>query len=203
MAGSENKKVVRNKERIIRAALELFRVHGIKKVAISDVAQKAGISSATIYNHFGSKENMVYATVRYFLTSKLTDFRKVMEGNLTFLEKLEQILMYKEEIFGQYQGELLQEIISDNSEIQQFIDSVYLVEATQILNEFYEEGKKQGYINPELSIKTIMLYSEIIRKGIAGRSILSEDPERNRNLMHDLMPLFIYGIVGNPGKQYL
>ena len=70
----------------------------------------------------------------------------------------------------------MQTIVADDPEIRQFVESLYQVEIKQYIVDFYEEGKRQGYINPELSTETIMLYSKIIRKGMAAESSLSEDP---------------------------
>ena len=194
------RRMEQNKERILRATLELFQVHGIKKTTTNDIARKAGVSPATVYNHFGSKEDLVRAAVKYFLTSAAADFRKIVEGDLPFMEKMEQVLLYKSDMFGQYQGELLQTIISEDPEIRQIVDSVSRVEITPYVIDFYEEGKRQGYINPELSTETIMRFSEIMRKGMAAASSLSEDPEHNRKWLQELMPVFLYGILGKPGK---
>jgi len=194
------RRLERNKERILQATLELFQVHGIKKTTINDIARKAGVSLATVYNHFGSKEDLVRTAVKYFLTRAAADFRKIVEGGLPFMEKMEQVLLYKSDMFGQYQGELLQTIISEDPEIRQLVDSVSRVEITQYVIDFYEEGKRQGYINPELSTETIMRFSEITRKGMAAESSLSEDPEHNRKLLQELIPLYLYGIMGKPGK---
>ena len=49
-----NRRKEQKKESIRRAALELFKVYGFKKVSINDIASKAGVSQVTIYNHFGS-----------------------------------------------------------------------------------------------------------------------------------------------------
>ena len=193
------RRIERNKERILRATLELFQVHGIKKTTTNDVARKAGVSPATVYNHFGSKEDLVRATVKYFLTGTAADFSEIFEGDLSFLEKMEQILLYKSEMLGQYQGELMQTLISEDPEIRQFVDSVYLVEIRQSIIDFYEEGKRQGYVNPELSTETIMRYYELVRKGMAAGSSLSEDPEHNRKWLQEMMPIFLYGILGKPG----
>ncbi|MFC1917873.1 TetR/AcrR family transcriptional regulator [Chloroflexota bacterium] len=195
-----DRRIERNKERILRATLELFQVHGIKKTTTHDIAQKAGISPATVYNHFGTKEDLVHAAVKYFLTVAAVDFRKIVEGDLPFLKKLEQVILYKSDMFGRYQGELLQTIISENPEIRQIVDSVSRVEITPYVIAFYEEGKRQGYINPDLSTETIMRFSEIIRKGMAAESSLSEDPEKNRELLQELIPPYLYGILGKPGK---
>ena len=188
----------RNKERILRATLELFQVHGIKKTTTNDIALKAGVSPATVYNHFDSKEGLVHATVKYFLNNIMEDFSKIFEGDLSFPEKMEQILLYKSNMLGQYQGEFMQTLISEDPEIRYFVDSVYLAEIRQVVINFYEEGKRQGYVNPELSTETIFRYSLIVRSGMAAESSLSEDPEHNRKMMQELTPLFLYGILGNP-----
>ena len=142
------------------------------------------------------------AAVKYFLTGAAADFRKIVEGDLPFMEKMEQVLLFKSDMFGQYQGELLQTIISEDPEIRQLVDSVSRVEITQYVIDFYEEGKRQGYINPELSTETIIRFSEITRRGMAAESSLSEDPEHNRKLLQELIPLYLYGIMGKPGKYY-
>ena len=89
-------------------------------------------------------------------------------------------------------------IISEDPEIRHLVDSVYLKEFRQMFVNFYEEGKKQGYVNPELPTETIMRYLLIVRSGMAAESILSEDPEHNRKMMQELAPLFLYGIMGKP-----
>ena len=192
------RRIERNKERILKATLELVQVHGIKKTTTNDVARKAGVSPATVYNHFSSKEDLVRATIKYFLISTAANFRNIIEGDLPYLEKLEQILLNKSDMFGQYQGELLQTIISEDPEMRQMVDSVYQVELTPYVIEFYEEGKRQGYVNPELPTETILHYSEIIRRGMAAESSLSEDPEHNRKMFQELIPLVLYGILGKP-----
>ena len=192
------RRMERNKERILQATLELFQAHGIKKTTTNDIARKAGVSPATVYNHFSSKEDLVRATVKYFLTSTAADFSKIFKGDLSFLEKMDQILLYKSDMIGQYQGEFMQTIISEDPEIRHIVDSVYLTEIKQVVINFYEEGKRQGYVNPELSTETIMRYSFIVRSGMAAESILSEDPEHNRKMIQELAPLFLYGIMGKP-----
>jgi AcrR family transcriptional regulator len=194
------RRIERNKDRILRATLELFQVHGIKKTTTHDIARKAGVSPATVYNHFGSKEDLIRAAVKYFLTRTAADFSEILKGDLSFLEKMEQILSYKSDMLGQYQGELMQTLISEDPEVRHLVDSVYLTQMRQMIIDFYEDGKRQGYVNPELSTEIIMRYMLIVRSGMAAESVLSEDPEHNRQLMQELKPLFLYGIMGKPGK---
>ena len=197
------RRMERNKERILQATLELFQVHGIKKTTTNDVARKAGVSPATIYNHFGSKEDLVHAVIKYFLSAISEDFKNILTGNLSFMEKMERILSYKSDMLGQYQGEFMQTMISEDPEIRQFVNSVYMTEIMPVVMGFYEEGKRQGYVNPEMPTENIIRYMLIVRSGMAAESVLSEDPEQNRKMMQELAPFFLYGIMGKPGKWHV
>lgn len=43
---------------ILDAAAELFTLHGFEGVTMDAVAQHAGVSKATVYNHYGNKEQL-------------------------------------------------------------------------------------------------------------------------------------------------
>lgn len=49
---------------ILNAAIELFRDRGFEATRLEDVADKAGVSKATIYLYFESKEDLFYALIR-------------------------------------------------------------------------------------------------------------------------------------------
>ncbi len=64
---SEPKTIKRNNERpkqILSAAVELFRDRGFEATRLEDVADKAGVSKATIYLYFESKEDLFFALIR-------------------------------------------------------------------------------------------------------------------------------------------
>lgn len=47
------------RERILGAAFDLFSQHGFDDVTMNEVAAAAGISRATVFNHFGSKQGLI------------------------------------------------------------------------------------------------------------------------------------------------
>lgn len=49
---------------ILNAAIDLFRDHGFEGTRLEDVADKAGVSKATIYLYFESKEDLFFALIR-------------------------------------------------------------------------------------------------------------------------------------------
>lgn len=48
-----------SRERILEAAHFLFGEHGSSEVTMAEVAERAGVSRATVFNHFGSKHALV------------------------------------------------------------------------------------------------------------------------------------------------
>lgn len=51
--------------KVIRAALELFGERGIEATSMDAIAQSAGVSKATIYNHWADKEALLMEVMLY------------------------------------------------------------------------------------------------------------------------------------------
>jgi AcrR family transcriptional regulator len=52
------------KEIIQRTALELFKLYGFKKVSVNDIAVRTVVSPVTVYNHRGSKHDLVREIIK-------------------------------------------------------------------------------------------------------------------------------------------
>ncbi|MBC8142497.1 MAG: TetR/AcrR family transcriptional regulator, partial [Armatimonadetes bacterium] len=52
-------------ETILRAAKRAFLYHGYDSVSMDTIAEEAGTTKRTLYNHFGSKEQLFEAVVRF------------------------------------------------------------------------------------------------------------------------------------------
>lgn len=50
-------------ERILDAAVAEFERHGVRRVALDDVARRAGVSRTTIYRRFANRDDLVAAVV--------------------------------------------------------------------------------------------------------------------------------------------
>jgi AcrR family transcriptional regulator len=58
------------RERILAAVAELFYRDGIHTTGVARVAEVAGVSIRTLYQHFGSKDDLVLAYLRQFRTDR-------------------------------------------------------------------------------------------------------------------------------------
>ena len=58
--------------RLVVAALELFGAHGYEPVAVGSIAERAGVTTGSLYHHFGSKAGL-YRLVRADVEQRVVD----------------------------------------------------------------------------------------------------------------------------------
>jgi AcrR family transcriptional regulator len=75
-------------ERILRAAMELFAARGYHRTSTSQIAQRAGVSRASIFWHFSDKQTLFEATARHFLVP----FRRSLELGRNLASARERLL---------------------------------------------------------------------------------------------------------------
>jgi AcrR family transcriptional regulator len=195
MDGFERRKE-QKKESIRRAALALFQSFGFNKVSISDIAERAGVSQVTIYNHFSNKEALIRDVLQWFSRGLLEKYQSIMQSDAPFLERLENIVFDKSEVVSQFQGELLQTWMQNDPEMQDYLEDLLAKQVMPLTRAFLEEGLKQGYIDQRFSLNAIMTYFEIIRRGFFAVPNIQEQAKSNPALIKELIELMTYGLNG-------
>jgi AcrR family transcriptional regulator len=64
MHGKPTSRLASARERIDRAAYELFSRHGIRGVGVDTVSARSGVAKMTLYKHYPSKEELALAFLR-------------------------------------------------------------------------------------------------------------------------------------------
>jgi AcrR family transcriptional regulator len=80
--GKREKNKEQTKERILRAALELFKEKGLEGTATKEISKRSGIAEGTLFNYFNTKEDLAL----YFF-QKETDDLIAWYGKETRLQK--------------------------------------------------------------------------------------------------------------------
>jgi AcrR family transcriptional regulator len=80
--GLREAKKQRQRQEIVETALELFREHGYDQTRVSDVTERAGISDATFFNYFPSKDLVLdeFALAQVELFSETLRYELGLDG---------------------------------------------------------------------------------------------------------------------------
>ncbi|MFA5014413.1 MAG: TetR/AcrR family transcriptional regulator [Actinomycetota bacterium] len=184
------------RESIQRAALELFSIHGIKKVSIAEIAERANVNPVTIFNHFQNKDGLIRDVIDLLIADQWEKYRKILKSEQSFLQKLEQIVASKVESANLYNSELLQTALSADRNIRVKIETLYRDEITPLLIKFIKEGQESGHIRRNLSADAVAIYFDMFIGLAHTHPELFSDKKQTSNSTREIWSLFLYGLMG-------
>ncbi|MFC4619181.1 TetR/AcrR family transcriptional regulator [Camelliibacillus cellulosilyticus] len=183
----------RKKAAIQQAALELFSTYGVQKVSIAEIAKKAKVSQVTIYNYFGSKDELLRAVVMRLMNEKYEAFKEMLAQDLPFPEKVKQVIFDKTETAKQLKLDFLDSIVTGDTVLNEFYESFIKEKSLPLLINFIEQGRREGYVHQKLSTAAILFYFDMFKDAIYRPGIFTE---QNQNILWELTDLFFYGLIG-------
>ncbi|QGH33362.1 TetR family transcriptional regulator [Gracilibacillus salitolerans] len=186
------KRTQRKKNKILEATLHLFSTYGIKNVPITKIASEANVSQVTIYNYFESKDNLIHETMVYFVEKEYQKFQDIIDSDIRFPEKIEQIIFNKTDDAAKINEELYHYLMSDFSSEGSYIDKVYQEKALPLFNQLIDEGKRTGFIHQDISTEAIMIYIHMFKDYMKKENV----SDYILPLTEDILKLFFYGIMG-------
>lgn len=83
---------MRNRERVLEAALRMFRQHG-PDIAMEDIARQAGVGVGTLYRRFPDRNALILAVIREGLTKQYAALQRASDDDRSAWEKLTTALI--------------------------------------------------------------------------------------------------------------
>lgn len=195
MDGFQRRRELKKKS-ILQAAFDLFSRYGVQKVTVAEIAKKANVSQVSIYNYFGSKNNLVKYSVMQMMDDVAKTFRPLLDSDLPFPEKMHKLIFEKTEI-SKMMGEkgFFQAVSIQDPEIQKFLEDYAQTKAMPAMMALLDQGRAEGYVNPDISTESILYYIGIIQQATQNPDFFRDE---NQKVRLDLATLFFYGLAGKP-----
>src|SRR3981189_2941863 len=76
------------RDRLLAAADELFYAEGVHVVGVDRIVERAGVTKASLYNNFGSKDGMVRAYLENHFRRRQSRVAKILEEHTAPRERL-------------------------------------------------------------------------------------------------------------------
>ena len=195
MDGFERRKE-HSKEDIRRAAEQLFTKFGTDKVSINDVARQAGVSQATIYNNFGSKEALVHDYRQNIVSLVTRRFRDILVLKKSYAEKLQDLFQSWIDMADRYNLRSRPSAASAAGGSENQNGPSLDEELSATLLKFIRDGRAQGNAGLEVSDEAILTYIAFIQEGISNHPEIQKRLNNDSRLSQDLLSLFMNGING-------
>lgn len=87
------------KDRIMDAALRIFAEKGFQNATITEISKEAGVSEATVYEYFGTKEDLLFAIPEKISNDTYEESSKVIPYIKGVEEKIRAILLFYVQLY--------------------------------------------------------------------------------------------------------
>jgi len=158
-------KATDRRSRILHCAQQVFAEKGFRAAEVQDIATAAGVSKATIYKHFRSKDQILVTVVE----ENFAHTRQIMLANMIGpeqpMDRLRKVL-YETAVYLEGNKAFCRVLVRDAGEFMGVIKRLYLDlvrETTPTAEAFFEHLRQRGEI-PD--IPTIELLKLLTNAGI-------------------------------------
>jgi AcrR family transcriptional regulator len=181
-------------DRIKKTALELFTKYEANQVRMDEIAARAAVSKVTIYKYFRNKEILYREVIDRYVDEILAATEKVIDSDLDFAEKIKFTLVAKENSPKVTDGQALFDLLDKYGQTSDGRPAELKKRIQKIMFKFYEQGKKEGYIEESLPFELLYLYSEIFDAGVKSKSVDLKPVLADPQAFDQLMQIYFFGV---------
>lgn len=190
-------------ELILEVAEAIAVEKGYHDTSMDEIAERAGVSKGTLYQHFSTKDDLFSALVEQTIARFEQIFEQVLASTSSAQSKLERILraIYVEQDMLHFQflqlwrrdEDLRKSLNARKGQLRERRAGII-----KQITDIFEEGKTEGLFEPAISTD-LMLFTFLNLLTLKGHSWLfvqeQHDPEE---LIRQISHLFFQGIRRNP-----
>jgi len=188
--------------RIVGAGRELFLDHGFVRVTADEIAGQVGISKATLYKEFKSKEEILRAVVREFLNEIIGRVDALIhDETMGFVERLVTLFTFVGRRISQFGPHFVRDLQKSAplvwKEIDDFRRDKILTNFKNILAAGHEQGLFRGDIDMDLLLR---MFLKLIEEFVNPASIIRSG-RTPAETFESVIKVFFQGILTDKGRQ--
>jgi len=145
-------------DRILNAAIELFRQYGFKTITMDDIARRAGISKKTLYQHFANKDEVVQESVQHFHCHTLEACCGANQTAANAIDGMIQTMTLLDEMFSKINPMAMLELQRYFPKAYEFFQNKMLAQNVSLVRQNIEQGMAEGYYRDNLNADILAHY---------------------------------------------
>ena len=176
---------------IVKSAAQLFLKNGIEKTTVAEIADFAGLSSMSVYRHFGNKQSIAVAVANHLLQAYLSEhrersaegkhpnesgfdaFARIIRAYVATYEAHPEYISFLQDM-GSYS---IREGLTYHLEYMRF-GSVQVIDIDRPAREALNAGIADGSIRKDVDKELVgLVLANLLTGGVNFRGLLDEERE--------------------------
>lgn len=189
---------------IVNGCRELFRRFGIKSLTMADIARKLGVSTKTLYQHVGDKNELVTLAV----TSHFTKYQDFYENTVmvdTRKNAIDQFLdssTYLLELLSEFHPNAYYEMSKFHPTAKNYVDDFFNGFVKEKIYENLERGIDENLYRKNIEKSFVFSLYKLVLTNILDGYFLNQTKMSHHNVYREFYEYHIHGLVTPSGLQY-
>lgn len=183
------------KERIVQFARARFLVDGFNRVSVDEIASELGMSKKTFYKYFDRKEDLVHMLVTRMLGDVDTKINAALNQEIPFPEKLRTLVRVVGSVFRTISKNMIRDLQMYLPESWALIQNFRREKIFSLWAGLIEEGKRAGYVRPEINQRIFLLTLTSTVEGIVNPTVLSNESFSADEALENIVTILLRGIL--------
>lgn len=189
------------RSRIAAAAQALFLQRGFLRVTADDIAGELGMSKATLYKAFPSKEEILRAVVRGILNEILSHVEGLIrDDSLGFVEKMVALLTYLGTRISRFQPVLIRDLQRSVPDIWKEIDDFRRDKIFKNFKIILEAGRREGFFREDVDIDLLLQMFVSLIQGFVNPAEIVRSGRSPAATFESVIKVFFQGILTDKGR---
>ncbi len=184
------------KGQIMKTTMDMLQTWEPKRLRIADIAKAAGVSQVTIYNYFGSKEELIKESFKDFVQRSITEFEAEMLKQQSLKELIGYMVFKEKETYRGLAPAVIKELMVDDPQMSAYIQEQYNKRIIPLMVKMVEDGKAHGEISGKVSVEAVLLLIQVYMKSSGEMLDAVGKHEDREQILEELLHLFFYGLCG-------
>jgi AcrR family transcriptional regulator len=188
--------------RIVGAGRELFLNHGFVRVTADEIAGQIGISKATLYKEFGSKEEILRAVVREFMNEIIGRVNALInDDTMSFVERLVALFAFVGGRISQFGPHFIRDLQKSAPLVWKEIDDF---RRDKILTNFkiiLAAGHNQGLFRSDIDMDLLLrMFLKLVEEFVNPAAIIRSGGSPAESF-ESVIKVFFQGILTDKGRE--
>ena len=187
-------------EAIVAAARSLFWKHGIKRVSIEEICEKAEVSKMTCYKYFSNKTAIAKYLLEDMFETGVKVYKEIYNSDIPYEEKVKKLLDLKMSNAHEMSQELLDDIYKyQDEELSETIENIKNKLISIYLDDI-RESQKTGEIRNDIKPEFMLYFLNNLTEMLTDKRVVEiySNPEQ---MILEVMNFFFYGIMPRKNKK--
>lgn len=187
--------------RIMSAARALFLERGFLRTTSDDIAAELGMSKATLYRMFRSKEDILRAVVRETMAEILTGVESLIgDGSRGFVEKMAALFTHLARAMAQFGPNLVRDIQRAAPDVWKEISDFRRDKIVKNFGVILGSGRREGYFRDDVDLDLLLrMFLSLVQQLVTPEEV-RRTGRSPAVLFESVIKVFFQGILTDKGR---